>query len=248
MRQAGLRGVSQGQRKIRTTQPGSGNCAADLVRHHFTARPPDQLWVADLTYIRTWAGWVARLSWMDSYSRSNFGWQTTTPRRASLVVDAMERGTSHRLRWARPKQADHHLRPGQPTSSPFGTLAASLKTGSLPRWAAEATASQQCPRRVKHRSLEEEFVHHPGPGVPQTTLFRAARALCADAAVRSRIEGSPAAATPSPPVTTDGSDGLNPRRSCSPPVRRGPCCSFRGKGLLRPGPLSVSHGGLLLLL
>ena len=59
MRQAGLRGVTRGRRKIRTTLTGAGtDYPVDLVERDFTASAPDRLWVADLTYIRTRAGWV----------------------------------------------------------------------------------------------------------------------------------------------------------------------------------------------
>ena len=59
MRNAGLRGVTRGRRKIRTTLTGAGtDYPVDLVERDFTASAPDRLWVADLTYIRTRAGWV----------------------------------------------------------------------------------------------------------------------------------------------------------------------------------------------
>ena len=59
MRNAGLRGVTRGRRKIRTTETGAGtDYPVDLVERDFTASAPDRLWVADLTYIRTRAGWV----------------------------------------------------------------------------------------------------------------------------------------------------------------------------------------------
>ena len=59
MRQAGLRGVTRGRCKVRTTLTGAGtDYPVDLVERDFTASAPDRLWVADLTYIRTRAGWV----------------------------------------------------------------------------------------------------------------------------------------------------------------------------------------------
>ena len=59
MRKTGLRGVTRGRRKVRTTETGTGtDYPVDLVKRDFTASAPDRLWVADLTYIRTRAGWV----------------------------------------------------------------------------------------------------------------------------------------------------------------------------------------------
>lgn len=91
MRQEGLRGVQRGKRR-RTTVPDetARDRARDLVNRDFTAIRPDQLWVADLTYVRTWQGFAYLAFILDVYARMLVGWQLATHMRSSLVVDALE--------------------------------------------------------------------------------------------------------------------------------------------------------------
>ncbi len=98
MRAAGLVGVSK-RRGPKTTVPGPvGDRPADLVQRAFTATGPDQLWVADITYIRTFSGWVYAAFVTDVFSRSIVGWQLSRNMRTDLVFDALEMGiwTRHR--------------------------------------------------------------------------------------------------------------------------------------------------------
>jgi putative transposase len=75
MRAAGLRGLSRAKGP-RTTVPGAGpDTRPDLVDRAFTATAPDQLWVADITYCRTFAGWVYAAFVIDVHSRRVVGWQ-----------------------------------------------------------------------------------------------------------------------------------------------------------------------------
>jgi putative transposase len=91
MRQEGLRGVQRG-RKQRTTTPDetARDRARDLVKRDFTANRPNQLWVADLTYVRTWQGFAYLAFILDVYARMIVGWQLATHMRSDLVVDALE--------------------------------------------------------------------------------------------------------------------------------------------------------------
>jgi putative transposase len=91
MRAEGLRGVQRG-RKRRTTTPDetARDRARDLVQRDFTASRPNQLWVADLTYVRTWQGFSYLAFILDVYARMIVGWQLATHMRSSLVVDALE--------------------------------------------------------------------------------------------------------------------------------------------------------------
>ena len=107
MRNAGLRGVSRGRRKVRTTEPSGTDYPADLVERDFTAGAPDCLWVADLTYIRTRAGWVYAAFIIDAYSKFIVGWQTATTLRASLAIDALEMALATRRR-RNPQELIHH--------------------------------------------------------------------------------------------------------------------------------------------
>lgn len=71
---------------------------ADLVKRAFTATAPNQLWVADLTYIRTHAGWVYAAFVLDVFSRRIFGWQVSTSLRTDLALDALDMGLWERQR------------------------------------------------------------------------------------------------------------------------------------------------------
>jgi putative transposase len=101
MRTAGLRGLSRAKGP-RTTVPGSGpDLRPDLVERAFTATGPDQLWVADITYCRTFAGWVYAAFVIDVYSRRVVGWQLSKSLRTDLALDALEMGIWTRRRVGR---------------------------------------------------------------------------------------------------------------------------------------------------
>ncbi|MEJ5946560.1 IS3 family transposase [Pseudokineococcus basanitobsidens] len=78
MAATGLRGLSRAKGP-RTTVPGTGpDTRPDLVQRKFRATGPDQLWVADITYCRTFAGWVYAAFVVDVFSRRVVGWQLST--------------------------------------------------------------------------------------------------------------------------------------------------------------------------
>ena len=94
MRAADLRGVVRGRVK-RTTIPGKDGCrAGDLVNRAFTATAPNQLWVADFTYVRTWAGFTYVAFIVDVFSRMIIGWKADTTMRADLVIAAISRAAA----------------------------------------------------------------------------------------------------------------------------------------------------------
>src|SRR5664280_1344991 len=70
----------------------------DLVKRDFTATAQDRLWVADLTYVRTFAGWVYCAFILDVFSRRVVGWQASTSLRTDLALDALEMGLWTRRR------------------------------------------------------------------------------------------------------------------------------------------------------
>jgi len=91
MRQEGLEGVRRGKKK-RTTivDEAALERARDLVQRDFTASRPNEKWVADITYLRTWNGFVYLAFVLDCYSRMIVGWQLATHLRTDLVLDALE--------------------------------------------------------------------------------------------------------------------------------------------------------------
>ncbi|MFC3480600.1 IS3 family transposase [Kocuria carniphila] len=98
MRKAGLRGVSRAKGP-RTTKPAPETSRpADLVNRDFTAEAVNQLWVADITYVRTFAGWVYVAFVLDVFSRRIVGWQVSTRLYTALAIDALEMGIWTRRR------------------------------------------------------------------------------------------------------------------------------------------------------
>jgi transposase InsO family protein len=91
MRQEGLEGVRRGKKKRTTIVDETAlERARDLVQRDFAATGPNQKWVADITYIRTWNGFVYLAFILDCYSRMIVGWQLATHMRTDLVLDALE--------------------------------------------------------------------------------------------------------------------------------------------------------------
>ena len=85
---AGLAGVSR-RKFAHTTVQGSGRQAPDLVDRNFTADRPNLLWVADITYIPTWAGFLYLAVVLDAFSRRIVGWSMATTLATALVLDAL---------------------------------------------------------------------------------------------------------------------------------------------------------------
>jgi putative transposase len=91
MRQMGLQGAVRGRRYKKTTiADESANRPMDLVGRDFTAQRPNQLWVADLTYVATWAGFVYVAFITDVFSRKIVGWRVSNSLRSDLALDALE--------------------------------------------------------------------------------------------------------------------------------------------------------------
>ena len=90
MRALGLRGVVRG-RGAKTTLPAAlAERPQDLVERNFTATRPNQLWVADLTYVATWRGVVYVAFVIDVFSRRIVGWRASRSLRSDLALDALE--------------------------------------------------------------------------------------------------------------------------------------------------------------
>ena len=96
MRGAGLAGQVKRRRGKTTIRVQGVRTAPDLVERDFNPSEPNRLWAADITYIRTWEGWLYLASVMDLYSRRIVGWALADDLRAELVVDALEMAVARR--------------------------------------------------------------------------------------------------------------------------------------------------------
>jgi putative transposase len=91
MRAMGLRGAVRGRAfRVTTVTDESAVRPPDLVEREFSASRPNQLWVADLTYVATWAGFVYVAFIIDVFSRSIVGWRVSRSLRSDLALDALE--------------------------------------------------------------------------------------------------------------------------------------------------------------
>ena len=91
MREMGLRGAVRGRAfKITTVADEAALRPPDLVERNFQASRPNQLWVADLTYVATWAGFVYVAFVIDVFSRCIVGWRVSNSLRSDLALDALE--------------------------------------------------------------------------------------------------------------------------------------------------------------
>ena len=117
MKAAALRGVSRRKWIVTTRRDRSARPAPDLVDRQFLADKPDALWVADITYVPTWAGFLFVAVVLDVWSRKIVGWAMTTHLRTSLVTAALNMAIAQR----RPAGVIHHSDQGcQYTSIEFG--------------------------------------------------------------------------------------------------------------------------------
>jgi putative transposase len=89
MRRVGLSGLTKVKRGRTTIRVPGVRVADDLVERRFRPDAPDVLWVADITYLRTWEGWLYLAAVQDAYSRRIVGWSMADHMRAELVVDAL---------------------------------------------------------------------------------------------------------------------------------------------------------------
>ena len=90
MRQMGLEGAVRGRKARTTVVDETAARPGDLVQRDFTARRPNELWVADLTYVATWRGFVYVAFVIDAFARRIVGWRVSSSLRADIALDALE--------------------------------------------------------------------------------------------------------------------------------------------------------------
>jgi putative transposase len=154
MRVAGLRGVSRRRGFVVTTRRDPKQHAApDLVNRKFVADGPNQLWVADMTYVPTWAGFIYLAMVLDVWSRRVVGWAIGDHMTADLVLAALNMAITRR----RPKGVIHHSDQGsQYTSVAFGQRCA--KMGVRPSMGSVGDAYDNAMAESFFASLECELI------------------------------------------------------------------------------------------
>jgi putative transposase len=155
MRLAGLSGLHKRRRGCTTIRVQGVRTAPDLVQRDFNPPAPDHLWCADITYIRTWEGWLYLASVMDCYSRRIVGWAMADHMRVELVIDALEMAVARRRPDGRPV---HHSDQGsQYTSLIFTKRCRSVdidvSTGS------KGDCFDNAAMESFHASLKKDLIH-----------------------------------------------------------------------------------------
>ena len=105
MHKMGLQGIVRGKKRITTVSDPAQERAPDLVKRTFSASRPNQLWVADFTYVATWSGFVYVAFVIDVFARRIVGWRVDRSMKTELVLDALEQAL-----WARKNRLEliHH--------------------------------------------------------------------------------------------------------------------------------------------
>jgi putative transposase len=173
MREAGLFGCGGRKRKVRTTVRSRTERtppAPDLVKRDFAPEAPDRLWVADITYVGTWEGWLYLSFVLDAYSRRIVGWSMANNLRTELVLDAVNMAIYTRR--PSPGLIHHSDRGSQYTSLEFGSRL--KEAGLLPSMGSVADAYDNSMAESFVSTLKRELVHRhswPNRQTARTAIF-----------------------------------------------------------------------------
>jgi putative transposase len=154
MRQSGLRGATLRKYVVTTQSDPEAPKPIDLVERRFFADAPDQLWVADMTYIPTWSGWLYLAMVLDVYSRKIVGWSMGTNMRTELIMDALQMAVTQR----QPRGVIHHSdRGSQYTSYAFGKRC--QEAGIMPSMGSVGDAYDNAMAESFFATLEREVLN-----------------------------------------------------------------------------------------
>ncbi len=173
MREAGLFGCGGRRRKARTTLGARTERtppAPDLVKRNFTPEAPDHLWVADITYVRSWEGWLYLAFVLDTYSRKIVGWSMASHLKTGLVLDAVNMAIYNRR--PQPGLIHHSDRGSQYTSVEFGSRL--KEAGLLPSMGSVADAYDNSMAESFVSTLKRELIHRhswPNRQTARTAIF-----------------------------------------------------------------------------
>lgn len=154
MRQNGLRGATLRKYVVTTQSDPQAAKPIDLVERRFFADAPDRLWVADMTYIPTWSGWLYLAMVLDVYSRRVVGWAMDTNMRTELILEALQRAVTQR----QPRGVIHHSdRGSQYTSYAFGKRC--REAGVMPSMGSVGDAYDNAMAESFFATLEREVLN-----------------------------------------------------------------------------------------
>jgi putative transposase len=153
MRAAGLRGSTLRRYVVTTLSDPQAHQEVDLVKRQFYADGPDRLWVADITFVPTWSGFLYLAMVLDVYSRRIVGWAMETHLRTELILAALNMAIAQR----RPQAVIHHSDRGcQYTSYAFGKRC--REAGVMPSMGSVGDAYDNAMAESFFASLEREVL------------------------------------------------------------------------------------------
>jgi putative transposase len=155
MRQAQISGLVKVKRGRTTIRVPGVRVADDLVERKFRPSEPNVLWVADLTYLRSWEGWLYLAAVQDAYSRRIVGWAMAEHMRSELVADALEMAV-HRRR-PEPGLIHHSDQGAQYVSLGFGQQA--RDAGIAVSMGSKGDAYDNAVAESFFATLKKELVH-----------------------------------------------------------------------------------------
>src|SRR5829696_2461675 len=173
MREAGSFGCGGRRRKARTTLRSHTERippVPDLVKRNFSPQASDRLWVADITYVRTWEGWLYLSFVLDTYSRRVVGWSMANNLKTELVLDALNMAIYNRR--PEPGLIHHSDRGSQYTSVEFGSRL--KEAGFLPSMGSVADAYDNSMAESFVSTLKRELIYRhswPSRQMVRTAIF-----------------------------------------------------------------------------
>lgn len=155
MRQANISGLVRRKRGRTTISVPGVRVAEDLVKRRFGPAGPNELWVADITYLRTWEGWLYLAAVQDAYSRAIVGWSMADHMRQELVIDALQMAVARRR--PEPGLIHHSDQGGQYVSLAFGQ--ATRDAGIARSMGSKGDAYDNAVAESFFATLKKELVH-----------------------------------------------------------------------------------------
>ena len=155
MRDAGLSGLIPKKRGRTTIRVPGVRVADDLVQRRFRPDAPNVLWFTDITYLRTWEGWLYLAAVQDAYSRRIVGWSMAEHMRAELVVDALQMAVARRR--PEPGLIHHSDQGSQFVSLGFGQAAA--KAGIARSMGSKGVCWDNAVAESFFATLKKELIH-----------------------------------------------------------------------------------------
>jgi transposase InsO family protein len=161
MRRLGLQGVRRGK-GVRTTVPDAkAACPLDRVNRQFHAERPNELWVADFTYVSTWQGFVYVAFVVDVFARYIVGWRVSSSMQTDFVLDALEQALYARQPWRHGGLTHHSDRGSQYVSIRYSERLA--EAGIEPSVGSTGDSYDNALAETLNGLYKAEVIHRRGP-------------------------------------------------------------------------------------